>query len=66
MRITLITILLLNSKMIFFFLFLVKLKGMNEHMAKVTLTNVGLEIPKVVFEIANVTRVITEKENTFR
>lgn len=39
---------------------------MNEHMAKVTLINVGLEIPKAIFEIANVTRVITEKENTFR
>lgn len=39
---------------------------MNEHMAKVTTTNVNLEIPKAVFEIANVTRVITEKENTFR
>lgn len=48
------------------FYFLAKLKGMNEHMAKVTLINVGLEIPKAIFEIANVTRVITEKENTFR
>lgn len=47
-------------------LFLVKLKGMNEHTAKVTLTNTDQEIPKSVFEIANVSRVITEKENIFR
>lgn len=67
MQITSIILLLFDSKTFFLsFLFLVKLKGMNEHMAKVTLTKVGLEIPKVVFEIANVTRVITEKENTFR
>lgn len=39
---------------------------MNEHTAKVTLTNIDLEIPKSVFEIANVSRVISEKENVFR
>lgn len=48
------------------FLFSVKLKGMNEHMARVTLKNADLDIPKFIFEIANVTRVITDKENTFR
>jgi len=45
---------------------LVKLKGMNEHMAQVTLKNVHLEIQKSVFEIFNVARVITEEENIFR
>jgi len=45
---------------------LVKLKGMNEHMAQVTLKNVNLEIQKAVFEIFNVARVITEEQNTFR
>ncbi|XP_022172802.1 AP-3 complex subunit beta-1 [Myzus persicae] len=44
----------------------VKLKGMNEHMAQVTLKNVNLEIQKAVFEIFNVARVITEEENIFR
>ncbi|XP_060873005.1 AP-3 complex subunit beta-1 isoform X2 [Metopolophium dirhodum] len=44
----------------------VKLKGMNEHMAQVTLKNVNLEIQKSVFEIFNVARVITEEENIFR
>lgn len=39
---------------------------MNEHMAKITLSNSITEIPKAIFEIANVTRVITEKENIFR
>lgn len=39
---------------------------MNEHMAKASLVNVNLEIPKAIFEIANVTRVITVKENEFR
>lgn len=39
---------------------------MNEHTAKVNLKNDNLEIPKAVFEVANVTRVITEKENIFR
>jgi len=47
-------------------LYLVKLKGMNEHMAQVTLKNVNLEIQKAVFEIFNVARVITEEENIFR
>ncbi|XP_026822007.1 AP-3 complex subunit beta-1 isoform X1 [Rhopalosiphum maidis] len=44
----------------------VKLKGMNEHMAQVTLKNVNLEIQKAVFEIFNVARVITEEQNIFR
>lgn len=39
---------------------------MNEHTAKVFLKNVNLEIPKAIFEIANVTRVITDKENIYR
>lgn len=39
---------------------------MNEHIANITLKNVNLEVTKAVFEIANVTRVITEKENIFR
>lgn len=39
---------------------------MNEHTTKITVTNVDLEIPKSVFEIANVTRVISDKENIFR
>jgi len=47
-------------------LYLVKLKGMNEHMAQVTLKNVNLQIQKAVFEIFNVARVITEEENIFR
>jgi len=47
-------------------LYLVKLKGMNEHMAQVTLKNVNLEIQKAVFEIFNVARVITEEQNIFR
>lgn len=53
-------------KNLYFIFFVAKLKGMNEHVAKVTTTNINLEIPKAVFEIANVTRVISEKENTFR
>ncbi|XP_025190462.1 AP-3 complex subunit beta-2 isoform X2 [Melanaphis sacchari] len=44
----------------------VKLKGMNEHMAQVTLKNVNLEIQKAVFEKFNVARVITEEQNIFR
>jgi len=47
-------------------LYLVKLKGMNEHMTQVTLKNVNLEIQKAVFEIFNVARVITEEQNIFR
>lgn len=39
---------------------------MNEHMTKITLTAIKQEIPKAVFEIANVMRVISEKENIFR
>lgn len=39
---------------------------MNEHVAKITVTNLNLDISKAVFEIANVSRVITEKENIFR
>jgi len=39
---------------------------MNEHMANVTLVNANLEIPKAIFEIANVTRVITGKDGVFR
>jgi hypothetical protein len=39
---------------------------MNEHTANIALKNANLDITKVIFEIANVTRVITEKENIFR
>ncbi|VVC45046.1 Hypothetical protein CINCED_3A004149 [Cinara cedri] len=44
----------------------VKLKGMNEHTAKIILKNVNLEISKTIFEVANVTRVITDVENIYR
>jgi len=39
---------------------------MNEHIAKVTLSKNNKEIPKAIFEIANVTRVISENEHIFR
>lgn len=39
---------------------------MNEHMAKINISSAITDVPKAVFEIANVTRVITEKENIFR
>ncbi|XP_050430715.1 AP-3 complex subunit beta-2 isoform X2 [Adelges cooleyi] len=43
-----------------------KLKGMNEHVAKVTFANINMDVPKSVYEVANVTKVLSENKNIFR